>query len=834
MSFKYLLNRLRLFRREYLDATSTRLKYRGLWFWHFLSQVGIYTFYGELNQIRQLENTIRQKDAYIRFLQSGSRPEIETEPVTPLRRILEILFLPLAVVGFLLKKGFRFCFLRTHYPDLAPPGSDDGADRYAGAGARLALRSRKKRSLPGGLVFLRYTLETRAPHLRPVLHVDPGTGFTREYAVPLPPPANVEQVQLIELPARSRALELSPGNNGAEYVLRDVSIRETNTPTAAWYLHKQCGYTPAEGLHMAFTRRLPGVRRPLAHKAPYGEWLRKYDRLAPRDKRAIAGHISTLTEPPLFSLLIRPDKDKPDLLKETVFSINSQLYGHWEILLLVDESYSTFELAKIAAWEKGGRTHMIRASDTASVWHEAMTRAEGRFSAVVKAGDILAPHALYLVAERVIAEDGLQVIYSDHDVMDETGCRSDPCFKPDWNPDLFLGSGYIRHITFYRTDVLQDVFNKDPDLRGDSLEYRVLADVPAEAVGHLPFILYHRRPGNITDESERIAPQAVQDYMDRTNSGATALPNPLDNRLVRIQYPVPEEPPLVSLIVLTRNRCTLLSNCLKGLLEETEYGNLEVIVIDNGSDEQETLDYLESIGSDPRVRIFRRDEPFNFSALNNFAVSQASGEIIGLLNNDLSVIEPQWLKEMVGQIRRPGVGIVGAKLIYGNETIQHGGVIVGVGGVGGHAFRHFPRHDPGYCNRLYLAQELSCVTAACLLTTKSVYNKVGGLEEEQLKVAFNDVDFCLKVRDHGYRIVWTPFAELHHLESASRGSDLAAENLERWQGEYDYIREKWAEILRHDPNYNPNLSNTEEDFSLANPPRVVKPWERYLISVKAP
>lgn len=834
MDIRYLLLRLKLFRREYLAATSKRLRYRWLWFWHFLSQVGLYTFYGELNQIRHLENAIREKDAYIRFLQSGIRQKVETEQLTPLRRVLETVFLPVAVLGFCLKKIFRFCVLRGHGLSLAPPGAAERFGTYSGAAGRLRLVPEGGRPFPGGLVYLHYTLETRHPGLQPVLHVDPGTGFTREYAIPLPPPTNLEQVLLIELPARSRALELAPGAGGEPYELRDVSLRETNSLLAARWLHRQCGYTRAEGLHMAITRRLPGVRRPLAHKAAYGEWIRRYDTLTARDRRAISTHIATLTEPPLFSLVIRPERDNAGALKETILSINAQLYGNWEILLVVDESFTPFELAKLAAWEKDGRTRLMRGSGTfTSGWHEAAARAGGHFTGVIAPGDLLAPHALYLAADRFIARPALQVIYTDHDVLDDTGLRRDPCFKPDWNPDLFLGSAYTRHLCLYRSDVLRAVFEETPELAPAALDFRLMARVPADAVGHLPFICCHRRPANITPESETVDPAHVQDYLDRRGEASTAVANPLDPSLVRVIHPVSDPAPKVTLIVLTRNRYVLLSNCLRGLLEETAYPDLEILVVDNGSNEAETLEYLEEIKSDPKVTVLRRDEPFNFSALNNVAVARANDGIIGLVNNDISVIEPGWLREMVGQLQRPGVGAVGAKLVYGNETIQHGGVTVGVGGVGGHAFRHFPRFDPGYCKRLYLTQEMSCVTAACLLTTKAIYTEVGGLDADYLRVAFNDVDFCLKLVRQGYRIVWTPFAELYHLESASRGSDLSAENLERWQGEYNFVREKWADVLRHDPNYNPNLSNTEEDFSLANPPRVIRPWERYIEAGKS-
>jgi GT2 family glycosyltransferase len=266
---------------------------------------------------------------------------------------------------------------------------------------------------------------------------------------------------------------------------------------------------------------------------------------------------------------------------------------------------------------------------------------------------------------------------------------------------------------------------------------------------------------------------------------------------------------------------------VNGLLTQTAWQNLEVIIIDNGSVDAATLSYIEAVASDPRVRVFRRPEDFNFSSLNNFAVEQAKGEYLGLLNNDISVIHPDWLGEMMSHLLRSDVGIVGAKLLYENETVQHAGVIIGLGGVAGHGLRHAPRNYPGYDDRLVLCQQLSCVTAACLLTKKSVYQSVGGLDEINLRIAFNDVDYCLKVREQGWKVIWTPFAELYHLESASRGFDLSKENINRWQSEYNFMRHKWRDVLEYDPYYNPNLGLADEEFALAQPPRLMHPWDRY-------
>ncbi|NNE38419.1 MAG: glycosyltransferase family 2 protein, partial [Gammaproteobacteria bacterium] len=295
-----------------------------------------------------------------------------------------------------------------------------------------------------------------------------------------------------------------------------------------------------------------------------------------------------------------------------------------------------------------------------------------------------------------------------------------------------------------------------------------------------------------------------------------------------VQWSIPEPGPLISLIVLTRDRVSLLTDCVTGLMEGTDYKNIEIIIVDNGSEETSTLDYLDAIKQKPNVTVIREPSEYNFSRLNNIAIKHAKGDYIGLINNDISIIEPYWLHEMMGHILREDVGIVGPKLLYANNTIQHAGVIVGLGGVAGHAFRHQPHHSRGYDDRLMLTQQLSCVTAACLLTKKSIYNKVEGLNETSLKVAFNDVDYCLKVRELGYKVIWTPFATLYHLESASRSSDLSKENIGRWNSEFSYMTGKWSQVLEKDPFYNPNLTIADEDFSYSIPPRQHKPWEGYL------
>jgi GT2 family glycosyltransferase len=281
---------------------------------------------------------------------------------------------------------------------------------------------------------------------------------------------------------------------------------------------------------------------------------------------------------------------------------------------------------------------------------------------------------------------------------------------------------------------------------------------------------------------------------------------------------------LVSLIVPTRNRADLLGPCLDGLMNKTAYQPIEIIVVDHQSDEARTLALLKRVSADPRVRIMRYEGSFNFSAMNNRAVELARGELVALVNNDIEVIAPDWLTEMVALAAQPEAGAVGAKLLYPNGRVQHAGVGLGIGGVAGHLFCGVAADQAGYFGRLQLASNVSAVTAACLVVKRSVYLEVGGLNELDLRVAFNDVDFCLKLREKGYRNVWTPFATLVHHESPSRGRDTTPEKAARFRSEIDWMTKTWGDALTQDPYLNPNISLNSATFDLAFPPRRVRRW----------
>jgi len=293
------------------------------------------------------------------------------------------------------------------------------------------------------------------------------------------------------------------------------------------------------------------------------------------------------------------------------------------------------------------------------------------------------------------------------------------------------------------------------------------------------------------------------------------LNGPLDNT-AKVDYPLPSPQPLVSLLIPTKDRLDLVRTCVESILQKTTYAPFEILILDNASVEVETLNYFaEIVKVDARVRVIRDERPFNFSAINNLGVKESRGALIGLINNDIEVISPEWLTEMVRLATQKDIGCVGAKLYYPSHKIQHAGVVLGILGVAGHSHKNFSRHDDGYFGRLKLPQAMSAVTAACLLVRREVYDEVHELDEENLKVAFNDVDFCLKVRFAGYRNVWTPYAELYHHESVSRGLEDTPEKKARFEKEVLFMKSKWGDVLLKDPYYNPNLTLEHEDFSLS-------------------
>jgi GT2 family glycosyltransferase len=570
------------------------------------------------------------------------------------------------------------------------------------------------------------------------------------------------------------------------------------------------------------------VRRTSNHDgaatSAYADWVKKYDSLNDKDRRSIIGKGARLSYKPLISIVVQPSAVAENT-SSTIQSIRRQLYENWELYVIADRDV---DLTAIS-FDEDSRIKLIyceRDEGLRSATNRVIVNAlGGEFVGFVCAGDRLSEHALYTIARELNVFAGYDLMYTDEDTIDHTGQRSNPHFKPDWNPDLFCSGNYISQFTLYRSSLVKRLGGLRSGCEGGEqydLALRVSEDVPPFRIRHLPYVLYHR--GEPRDQpSNESARRAISDHFTRLSIAASVTNGTPGN--CRVQYALPSPPPLTTLIVATRDRVGLLRQIVDGILNETDYSPLELLIIDNQSVEAETLEYLETIKTHPQVSVLTYDQPFNFSAINNFGARVARGSVIGFLNNDLKVISSDWLREMVSHAVRPEVGVVGAKLYYPDDSIQHAGVIVGLGGLAGYVHRRAPRAAEGHALRLQQIQNYSAVTAACVLMRRSVFQEVGGFDEINLPVAYNDVDLCLRIREEGYRILWTPYAELYHLESASRASDWSAEERSRYERECAYLKSRWASQIAHDPFYNPNLTIGAEDFSLAYPPRTIRPSE---------
>ncbi|TPJ68445.1 glycosyltransferase family 2 protein [Mesorhizobium sp. B2-7-1] len=580
-------------------------------------------------------------------------------------------------------------------------------------------------------------------------------------------------------------------------------------------------------LGLAATLRSAEARGALG-SITYDGWIALHDTQTEHDIADLRRQLTQSENKPLISVLMPVYNTPEKLLREAIESVVAQIYENWELCIaddcstkphvrrVLNEYAKRDPRIKIVMRDENG--HISRASNS------ALELVTGEWVALLDHDDVLRPHALAEVALEIDRHPDAGLIYSDEDKIDSEGRRYDPCFKPDFSRELFRSQNYLNHLTIHRAENIRAVGGWRPGFEGSQdydLNLRIFERIGSEKIRHIPKVLYHWRAvegstaldGSQKNYAYTAGLRALEEHVERMNVPAAAEEAP-GAPCYRLRFFVPEPQPLVSLIIPTRDKVELLRGCVGSILEKTSYGNYEILIVDNGSVEEETLAYFSELEKAKNVRVLRYDKPFNYSAINNFAVGEAKGSIIGLVNNDIEVISPDWLTEMVSWAIQPDVGCVGAKLYYANDTIQHGGVIVGLGGVACHSHKDFPRDHPGYFFRLKVLQNLSAVTAACLLIRKSVFEEVDGLNEIDLTVAFNDVDLCLKVREAGYSNVWTPYAELYHLESVSRGVEDAPEKIARFNSEIAYMQKRWKKVIERDPFYSPNLTKGREDFSL--------------------
>ncbi|MFE1598147.1 glycosyltransferase family 2 protein [Methylobacterium sp. ID0610] len=635
------------------------------------------------------------------------------------------------------------------------------------------------------------------------------------------------------LPAGLAALRLTPMLGETEVTLTDLTIRVQSRLTLlgrgvlrAPVLAAQAVFWRCLGKRVRARNRLTRAITPPGLTG-YDTWVRCFDTLTDADRAQIRAEVAAMADPPLISVVMPVYNPAPKVLEEALRSVRAQLYPRWELCIADDASTDPAVprlLARIAQDEP--RVKLVRRPENghiARATNTALDLATGAFIAFMDHDDVLPEHALFEVAKAILREPQLDLIYTDEDKVDARGHRFEPHFKSDWNPELLYAQNYINHLTVVRASLVREVGGLRPGFEGSQdhdLLLRLSDRLSPDRIRHLPQVLYHWRAaigsGTFSDtaleRAEAARLQSLRDLIARRGWPHRAERGPLGfNRLVRI---LPAPAPRVSVVIPTRDRAELLAVALRGLLHETTYPDIEVIILDNDSREPATGKLLAEAAADPRVRVLRSPGAFNFSALSNEGAAAASGPLLLFLNNDIEVTESGWLAEMVSIAVEPDVGAVGAKLTYPDGTLQHGGVVLGAGGVAGHSHLGIGPEDPGYFGRMVMTQEVSAVTGACLMMRRSVFAEVGGFDADRLTVAFNDVDLCLRIRQAGYRIIWTPHASLIHHESKSRGQEDTPEKRARFESEVMTMLERWGPQLRNDPYYNPNFARAKAQFRL--------------------
>ena len=571
---------------------------------------------------------------------------------------------------------------------------------------------------------------------------------------------------------------------------------------------------------------LQEFHRTVANVSPvsdYARWVRGFE-----SSRCVAARRSPAqADAWMFSLILPVCDPRVSDLEQAIDSVRVQRYENWQ-LCIVDDASSDPAVeavleraaradARIRVLRRPDRGHISRASN------DALALATGTHVAFLDHDDVLAPDALERVAEHVARNPRHRLAYTDEDKLDPSGRRCEPYFKPEWDPELLRGQNYLCHLVVCERALVDAVGGLRTGFEGaqdHDLWLRCTERLRPDEIGHVPRVLYHWRmsaastatSGDAKPYAVAAARRAIEEHLART--GAAGRVETVPGGHFRVARTLVEPAPRVSIVVPTRDRIDLVRRCVESVRARTSYSAYELVIVDNASVEVASRDYFAALEQEGAARVVRYDAPFNYSAVNNHAVRRTTGDIVVLLNNDVEVIDDGWLRELVSHAARPEIGCVGAMLYYPDDTIQHAGIVLGIGGVAGHAYPRWPRGSAGYFNRARLVQSMSAVTGACLAVRRCVFEEVGGLDET-FGVAFNDVDFCLRVRARGYRNLWTPYAELYHHESASRGYEDTPEKKRRFDREVARMIRRWGRVLRTDPAYNINLSLVTEPFTLS-------------------
>ncbi|NUQ37640.1 MAG: glycosyltransferase [Caldilineales bacterium] len=571
----------------------------------------------------------------------------------------------------------------------------------------------------------------------------------------------------------------------------------------------------------------------------YAHWLAA-QRLSDDDRRDIQRQIDQMVRPPLISVLVPVYNSRPGWLRACLDSVLAQLYPHWELCIADDASTDPQVRAILADYaDRDVRVKVIyrpHNGHVAAATNSALALAAGEFVAFLDHDDLLAEHALYLVAAAVREHTDTALLYTDADRCDARGRRFAPAFKPDWSPDLLLAHNYINHLTVLRTELVRRVGGLRPGLEGaqdHDLLLRVSEQIPPAAIHHIPHVLYHwrahaaslGRKQRARSAATTASRQVIVDCLARRGLDAEVLATVAHPFLHRVRYRLPDPPPLVSVIIPTRDRPDLLRVAVAGVREATDYPAIELIIVDNDSRDPATLGYLSELAKEEDVRVLHQPGPFNYAALNNAAAAQVAGDMLCFLNNDIVVTQSNWLAELVSHALRPEIGAAGPLLRYEDGRIQHLGVTLQSGQVRSLTLRQESEVDGFRFPLQSHVRNVAALTGACLVLRRSIFAEAGGFDE-QLAVAYNDVDLCLKLRAAGYWLLCTPFAELVHLGSASRGGEDSPEKQARLRREADTLREKWGAFAASDPFTNPNLTWRRGCPEMAFPSAAPCPWRR--------
>lgn len=567
-----------------------------------------------------------------------------------------------------------------------------------------------------------------------------------------------------------------------------------------------------EGPFSLFKRAALRRRDPLQYQ--YELWLRKHSRGAGYHER-LQRELEGLKARPLISIIMPVYNVERRWLEKAIGSVLAQAYPDWELCIADDASTEPHVREVLSFYEGQDSRVKVKYLDgnlgIAGATNKALSLATGGFIGLLDNDDELAPEALLAVAKLLDRHPDADMVYSDEDKITVDGKRCQPFFKPGWSPDLLLCHMYTCHFGVYRRSIMEKIGGFRQGFEG-SQDYDFVLRFTEETdrVYHIPEVLYHWRiiPGSTADSydvkgSDDASLRALSEAAGRRYAGSAE--RGIWPGTFRVRRPL-EEGHRVSIIIPTRDRARLLKKCVDSIRRTADYPAYEILVVDNRSVEAATRKLLEEIAGTGGCRVLSYDAPFNYAGINNMAAREAAGDVLLFLNNDTEVVSREWLVPMLELATRSDVGAVGAKLLFEDDTIQHAGILLGAGGIANHAFYRHPAGRESYFNQADTIRDCSAVTGACMMTRKELFHEAGGFDEANCPIAFNDVDYCLRLRERGYLIVYTPHAVLYHYEAVSRGSKDDPEAL--------YMEKRWGELLSNDPYFNPNFSRDRFDFSL--------------------